>query len=74
MIGGWRETSHHALFWDWPATAHRQNHLSSGGMSGCPGEFLSPSLGIDPPPFAPQIFRSAGPFTVKDRDVRHGQL
>lgn len=31
-----------------------------GGMSGCLGEFLSPSLGIDPLALLPQIFRSTG--------------
>lgn len=42
-----------------------------GGMSGRLGEFRSPSLGNDPSPFAPQIFRST---LLGSKVAAHGPL
>lgn len=49
MVRGWRETSHHALFWAWSETLHRQSHLSSWGNVGPPGWIPSPEFGVWPP-------------------------
>lgn len=39
---GWRETSPHALFWDWSETLRRQSHLSSWGNVRSPGWIALP--------------------------------
>ena len=71
MACGWRETSHPHYFWIGLRHCADRVIFPVGGISGRPGEFLFPSLGIDSLPFAPQIIRSTGPLLFESKMAIH---